>query len=82
MPPFVVVLTLSVVITAIAFAGLAIGVILSNRRIQGSCGGLANFKDAEGNSICEACSEPAPECRKLIEEYAAEQAARADTPVS
>ena len=74
MPPLVVILIVSVVLTGVAFSGLAIGVILSNKRIQGSCGGLANFKDAKGNSICEACSEPAPECRELIEEYAAEQA--------
>lgn len=47
----------------IALIGMAIGVILSNRRIKGSCGGLANFKDSEGNSICEACTNPAPECR-------------------
>ena len=82
MPTLVVILIVSVVVTAIAFSGLAIGVILSNRRIQGSCGGLANFKDAAGNSICEACSEPAPECKKLIEEYAAERAARANSPVA
>ena len=47
----------------IALVGMALGVILSNRRIKGSCGGLAGFKDSEGKSICEACTNPAPECR-------------------
>lgn len=46
-----------------AFAAMAIGVIISNRRLKGSCGGLANFRDSQGNSICEACSNPSPECR-------------------
>lgn len=31
---------LSLAIVGIALVGMAIGVILSNRRIQGSCGGL------------------------------------------
>lgn len=47
---------------AIALAGMAIGVIVSDRRIKGSCGGLAGFKDDKGKSICEACSNPSPEC--------------------
>lgn len=80
MPPLVVILIVSAAIMGVAFAGLAIGVILSNRRIQGSCGGLANFKDDEGLSICEACSEPAPECQRLIDEYKAERAAAAAEP--
>ena len=72
-----VVLLGAIVLVSVAFAGLAAGVILSNRRIQGSCGGLANFKDANGRSICEACTDPAPECRQMIEDYAAaERAAR------
>lgn len=46
----------------IAMAGMAVGVLISNRRIKGSCGGLAGFKDDQGNSICEACTNPSPEC--------------------
>lgn len=53
----------TVVIFAVALAGMAIGVILSNRRIKGSCGGLANMRDSEGNTLCDACSNPSPECR-------------------
>ncbi|MEO0531560.1 MAG: (Na+)-NQR maturation NqrM [Planctomycetota bacterium] len=47
----------------VALAGMAVGVIISNRRIKGSCGGLAGFKDAQGNSICDACTKPSPDCR-------------------
>lgn len=52
----------SLVVFGIALGAMAVGVIFSNRRIKGSCGGLAGFKDAEGNSICEACTKPSPTC--------------------
>ncbi len=45
-----------------ALTGMAIGVILSNRRLKGSCGGLANIKDSRGNTVCEGCTNPSPEC--------------------
>ena len=47
----------------VALAGMAVGVIISNRRIKGSCGGLNNFKDSVGNPICDACTNPSPTCR-------------------
>jgi len=47
---------------AIAMTGMAIGVILSNRRLRGSCGGLARLHDAEGKSMCEGCSHPSTDC--------------------
>ncbi len=53
---------LTALIFAVAFTGMAIGVILSNRRIKGSCGGLANMKDSQGHTICEGCTNPAPNC--------------------
>lgn len=55
------------------FAAMAIGVIISNRRLKGSCGGLANFRDSQGNSICEACTNPSPECQGEPIAEAAEQ---------
>jgi len=56
---------------AIAMAGMAVGVLLSNRRIKGSCGGLAGFKDSQGNSICDACTKPSPDCSGKPSEEAA-----------
>ena len=50
-------------IFAVALIGMAIGVIVSNRRIKGSCGGLANMRDPQGNIMCEGCSDPSPECQ-------------------
>lgn len=54
---------IAAVVFAVAIAGMAIGVILSNRRLRGSCGGLANMRDAQGNTLCEGCTNPAPDCQ-------------------
>ena len=54
---------LAIVLFILVVAGMAIGVIISNRRIKGSCGGLANFRDEHGNTMCDACTNPSPECK-------------------
>lgn len=53
----------TLLVFTIALFGMAIGVIISKRRLKGSCGGLAGFTDTKGNSICDACTNPSPECR-------------------
>jgi len=53
---------LSAIVFALALAGMAIGIILSNRRLKGSCGGIAGRQDGEGNLACEICTDPFPEC--------------------
>lgn len=50
------------ILFAFAIGGMAIGVIISNRRLKGSCGGLANMKDSQGNTICDGCTNPSPDC--------------------
>jgi len=50
------------IVFALVMAGMAVGVIVSNRRLKGSCGGLANMKDSQGNTICDACTKPSPDC--------------------
>lgn len=57
------VLVIAMVVFGISLCGMAIGVILSNRRLKGSCGGLASLKDSQGNTMCEACTNPSPECQ-------------------
>lgn len=50
------------VVFAVALAGMAIGVILSRKRLKGSCGGVANLRDEHGRTLCEACTNPSREC--------------------
>jgi hypothetical protein len=41
------------IIVALAVAGMSLGVILSDRRLRGSCGGLNTIKGLEGSCSCE-----------------------------
>lgn len=50
------------VIFLLAIGGMAIGTILQNKSIKGSCGGLASMPGSEGKSICELCTIPKDQC--------------------
>lgn len=52
----------TLVVFAVAVVLMAVGVLFSNRRMKGSCGGLAGMKDADGNSMCDICTHPSAEC--------------------
>ena len=60
----------ALIVFVIAITGMAVGVIFSNRRIQGSCGGLANMPGHEG-SACELCTNPTTDCQERLAEQAA-----------
>jgi len=61
---------LAAVVFGLAVAGMSVGVIVANRRLRGSCGGLAGLKDEQGNPLCDACTQPAKECREFREQSA------------
>ena len=42
----------------VAVFGMAIGVIVSNRRLRGTCGGLAGLSDKPGQTACDTCQTP------------------------
>ena len=46
----------------LVMTGMAIGVIVSDRRIAGSCGGLANMQDDFGEPMCECGAKPGESC--------------------
>lgn len=58
----------------LVIAGMAIGVIFSNRRIQGSCGGLSTMRDTDGKSPCMACGGSPTDCDEAAKTACAEQA--------
>lgn len=55
----------------VAVLAMSVGVIVANRRLQGSCGGMAGIKDAGGKTICDMCTKPSPECSGNPDEAAA-----------
>lgn len=63
---------------AAAMLGMAVGVLFSNRRLRGSCGGLSNMKDSEGRSICDACTNPSETCSGEPEKQKQKEPARHD----
>ena len=55
-------LILGFIIISVSFLGLAIGLIVRNEPIKGSCGGMANLEDGSPCQICgrteiESCSD-------------------------
>jgi thiamine biosynthesis lipoprotein len=48
---------------ALAVIAMATGVVINNRRLTGSCGGLVGLKDPSGRPLCDACSNPSEACR-------------------
>ena len=66
------------IVFLLAIGGMAVGVIISNRRLKGSCGGLAGMKDGAGQTACDLCAIPSAECRG---EGAQAQAESTETPV-
>ena len=51
-------LVASFVAFTLVMVAMAVGVIFSNRRIQGSCGGLNTMSDSFGQPMCECGKAP------------------------
>ncbi len=45
----------ALLVFAAAFIGLAIGVIMSDRCLKGTCGGMNNIPGQQGKSACDVC---------------------------
>lgn len=68
-PPQKIAMILStVVVFGLAIVGMAIGVIVSNRQLKGSCGGLSAMAGkSEDPSPCSLCTKPVSDCPKKQE---------------
>ena len=58
---------LTLLVLLLAFLGMAAGVLLNNRELKGSCGGLSNIPGIKGDC---SCANP---CEKRKAQMAAEQ---------
>jgi hypothetical protein len=69
------------VVFGAVIAAMAVGVIFSNRRIQGSCGGLSTMR---GDSPCMACGGSPKNCdeatQAACDDAACDEATRAEEP--
>ena len=41
---------------------MAVGAIFNNKPVKGSCGGLANVTNEDGETSCGICSKPVTDC--------------------
>ena len=62
----------AVIFIGLLFTAMAVGVILSNKPIKGSCGGLATLGMKEG---CEICGGDRGKCEETTQKVDAEKAA-------
>ena len=57
---------LTPLVFGIFFICLAVGVIFSNKRLKGSCGGLANMTGEGSKSMCEICPNNELNCESKL----------------
>ena len=50
------------IIFGLAILGMAVGAIVNNKPITGSCGGLSAATNADGDTNCSLCHKPTTEC--------------------
>ncbi|MFM1896914.1 MAG: hypothetical protein RLZZ385_1988 [Pseudomonadota bacterium] len=53
----------SFILIGLAVGGLAIGVMLGRKPLQGSCGGLSSFQGERGS--CEVCGGSPSKCESV-----------------
>ena len=46
----------------LAFLGMSLGAIFSDRRIRGSCGGVSHLRGKHGKVACDACPSGGKNC--------------------
>ena len=52
----------SLIMFAFVILAMAVGAIFNNKPVKGSCGGLANVTNDDGETSCGICSKPVTDC--------------------
>ncbi len=52
------------VVFCLMILGMAVGAIFNNKPVTGSCGGIANMTNEDGESVCGICSKPTIDCEE------------------
>ena len=52
----------SLCVFGLMILAMAVGAIFNNKPVKGSCGGLANVTNEDGESSCAICSKPVTDC--------------------
>jgi hypothetical protein len=54
------------VVFLLVIVGMAVGSIFANKPVRGSCGGLANMTNEDGEETCGVCSKPTTDCVERV----------------
>jgi len=72
---------ISFVIFSLVAFGMSLGLILNNRELKGSCGGLGNIPGVSGDCSCSNPCEKKKARMKLAEEKANKNLAPNESPI-
>jgi hypothetical protein len=61
---WIMVAALTAGVLLLVVVGMAVGVLFGRKGISGSCGGIANQRNADGSVSCGLCGNPSEECRE------------------
>jgi hypothetical protein len=61
------VFVLAFAVFSVALVAMSLGVMLSGRRIRGSCGGLAHMGGKHGKMACDSCPSGGQNCSSAQE---------------
>jgi thiamine biosynthesis lipoprotein len=54
------------VVFCLMILGMAVGAIFNNKPVTGSCGGIANMTNEDGEAVCGICSKPTIDCEETV----------------
>ena len=53
---------ITVLVFGFSMLAMSIGVLIANRRLRGTCGGMSAVTDRHDNIVCSLCTLPSDDC--------------------